>query len=160
MHNLFLASILFLTPAAAVLAAGPGSTSPTDTIEIKSKELAAPQLATILRTMVGPIQVEVPSAHTVKVTGSTATLELCQQVAALIDGGTAGNHIDLPDGTQIVAVRLMRAAGSEALVTLRQALAPAKLAGSANPALVVMRDTPERIEQARALLERLDRPVA
>lgn len=149
-------SLTFLPP---LVAAAAGATeADADVVELRDEQLAGRELATILRAIVGPIQVEFPDEQTLRVRGSVAVLDVCRQVAALIAADSAEGSIDLDDETQVLVVRLERASTSEAMTLLRQSVNPARMGFAADRALVVVRDSPEQIERTRTLLEKLEQP--
>lgn len=157
MYRLCLILILTSLPPLAAAAAG-ATEAAAEVVELRDEQLAGRELATILRAIVGPIQVEFPDEQTLRVRGSVAVLDLCRQVAALIAADSAEGSIDLDDETQVLVVRLERASTSEAMTLLRQSVNPARMGFAADPALVVVRDSPEQVGRTRTLLEKLEQP--
>lgn len=157
MRNFFLTLTFLILPAGAVHA-GDVETAPADSLELLAGNLDSRELATMLRTLVGPMRVEFPDERTVTVRAPAASLELCRKVRDLLATAAATTRIDTPDGTQILAVRLVRASGAEAMTLVRQTINPAKIAVSAAPPLVVVRDTPEQVDRVLELLQRLEQP--
>lgn len=134
--------------------------STIETATFASAVLDARGLATAMRSIAGRIEVEFGDEPNLTVRAPRATLELCREIAALVNKDERQSRLDLPDGSRIVAVRLANADAAEVLTVLRAAVNPARLAVNTSPPLIMVRDTAEKAERALELLNSLDRHAA
>lgn len=128
--------------------------------EFTLQHIRAADAATALRTIADARRIEVVSDHALRIQGTPEGLQLAEQVLALVDSGTdsALTAFTVPsDQSRVSAFRLERSTAAEALKALRTVVGIAKVAVHQDPALVIVRDTPEQVEAARALIEILEK---
>lgn len=134
-----------------------GDSSAVSTSEFQLKHAGARDMATILRTIAGTRQFEIPSERVIRITDTTEVLELSKQLVTALDSPAPGT-VTLPTGdSQVVVFRLHHARPADAMKALRTVLQVSKIAVQQEPPVVIIRDTAEKNKSAQALLEIVDR---
>jgi hypothetical protein len=103
-------------------------------------------------------QLEIVSEHTIRVTDTTETLGTAKQLIDALDATSEPPTMFavLSDDSRIAVIRLEHAQAVDVMKALRSVLHISKVAVQQDPALVVVRDAPEKVLSARALVEVLE----
>lgn len=142
------------TTALALVALGavpaPGAEVVT-AAELKLQTVPARDAVTVLRALAGVRDLEIVDEHTLASTDGADVVAVATAVLESIEHpSSVGVEIPtrkLGDGSALASVRLERAAPSEVLSALRK-LRIAHLAVLSQPAVVALRDTPEKMQLA------------
>jgi len=157
---LFLVAVLLLAAAAAAEEPTATTTETTETAAISLDRLSVAGALTMLRTVVDTRGLEPIDDHTVGITDAPEVVALARTVIDLAEhpsdlAGEVTTHT-AADGSVIAAVRLQHALLPDVARALRVEVHIKKLAFEDALPTVVVRDTPEQVAAAIALMRRLD----
>jgi type II secretory pathway component GspD/PulD (secretin) len=134
----------------------------TVTADLSLQRLQAEDALVILRSLTGSRGLQVVDEHTIKVTDSAETVELVKVVLDVAehpsDSSATVPTRELADGSVVVCVRLQHAPVKDVAQALRKEVRLTRLAMEMELATVMVRDTPERVASALAVIRRLDAP--
>ena len=140
-------------------ASGASDPSADSSVEVTLLNTMAHNAATALRTIADARQFKIVADDLIRIQGTPEHLELAEHVLALVDSGTdtALTAFTVPsDQSRVSAFRLEHIAPREAMKALREVLRISKVASQEEPALMIVRDTPEQVAASQALIEILD----
>ena len=132
------------------------------TADLSLERLQATDALVMLRSLTGSRGLQVVDEHTLKVTDSAATVELVKAVLDVAehpsDSSDAAPTRELADGSVVVCVHLQHASVKDVAMALRKEMGVKRLAMEMELSTVMVRDTPERVDSALAVIRRLDAP--
>jgi hypothetical protein len=140
-------------------ASGASDSIAESSVEVTLLNTKAHRAATALRTIADTRQFEIVADQVIRIHGTPENLKVAEHVLALADSGTdaALTAFTVPsDQSRICAFRPERISPEAAMKALRQVLRISRVASQQEPALVIIRDTPEQADAAQALIEILD----
>ena len=129
------------------------------------QHVEAATAATALRSIASTKNLEFFGDRGVRVSGDPEMLQMVQEILRMIDFPPSSEvgvaSYNLPSGdASIVRVQLKHSTMREVMMALRNVLAIKKVAGSSEPAFVLLRDTPERVRAAQELIRILEKPCS
>jgi hypothetical protein len=151
---------LVLLAICAIVVAPVTAASETVTADLALESLAPPDAMTAIRTVTGARRLEVLDQHTVRVTASAADLELARIVVdlaehpAALSDETATRQLD--DGSVLTCVRLERASVPDVGTAIRKEVNVARIVMSTERTSIMLRDTPEKVASALAVVRRME----
>jgi type II secretory pathway component GspD/PulD (secretin) len=154
-----IARVLLLVASSLSLPLGAsGADSPVETVRLTLKELKPEDALGMLRVMVDARRLSMGDEHSVGITDRPATIELARKLIEMVEDPRqeAPRRLEIGDGTVIASVRLRHAPVGDVGSALRAKADVARIAMNVPLSTVVVRDSPERIEAALALIRELD----
>jgi hypothetical protein len=126
----------------------------TDTRTFALHYLRAQDAATIVRTITGIRKLAAPDAHSIEATGTRVALQLTAELLSALDAPEVepSQTFTTGDETAVAVIPLRDISPSAAMAALRK-LQIQRVAASVEPAVVVVRDTPEQVASAIAALD-------
>ena len=152
-------SLTLCLPILLTLASAGASHASDPVVAVTLLNTKAPNAATALRTIADWRQFEIVGDDQIRIQGTPESLTLAQHVLALVDSkaDTALTDFTVPsDQSRVSAFRLAHSTPAEAMYALRTVLRISRMVAQDQPALLVVRDTPEQVAAAQALIEILD----
>lgn len=162
MIRAFLLGLVLLAMNPGPVSGQPSPSSQPEVAEFNLAHVTAADAATTLRTIAGTLQIEIISEYFLLVHDTTEVLEVVRQTLQMIDRegespGPASSFSVASDGSEVAAFWLQHASTPEVMRALRAIVDVNKIAATHQSSLVLIRDTPEKVESARRLVEIMDR---
>lgn len=137
-----------------LLAASQASAQQAETRTFELQHLRVQHAATVLRSIVGIRLLEVADERTIAITGEPDAALLSTELMTALDTATVvlSRQFTTGDETAVAVIPLRDMSAREAMETLRE-LQLQRVTAHDGPAVVVVRDTPDRVSSAIAALD-------
>lgn len=156
-----IAGVAVLVLSSVALTAGFAAEAPV-TATVSLERLKASDAATTLRTIAGVRGLNIVDEQTIEITEAPEAIELARTVIAMAEDPDDVTE-EIPtrsaaDGTVIASVQLRRASATEVMTALRRDVEIGRIA-TIRPSSVIVRDTPEKVAAALALIRQMEEKV-